>query len=160
MECYTKKFAELSSKEINQIKKLIIEGGEVDTVTLDERFSKVERVSFYIENEEVVSTASIKKPTVNYRKNTFTKSKSNVNNEDFKFELGYISTNKDFTGQKLASKLCFKLCELYPKNYIFSTTKIDNERMMSILAKNNFKETGEKFLNKKGTDFLKLYLKV
>lgn len=159
MESHIKRYAELSSKERNQIKNLIIEGGEVDAETLAERLSKVDRVSFFVENEEIISTASIKIPNLNYKKNTFIKSKSNINSEDFKFELGYISTNMNFQGQKLASKLCAKLCELYSNQYVFSTTRINNEFMKSILTKNNFKEIGEEFLNKEKSNFLKLYLK-
>jgi hypothetical protein len=89
MKYYIKRYTELSSKEINQIKNLIIEGDEVDVETLAERLSNVERISFFIENEEVISTASIKIPTNNYKKNTFINSKSNMNNEDFEYELGY-----------------------------------------------------------------------
>jgi ribosomal protein S18 acetylase RimI-like enzyme len=159
MKYHIKRYTELSSKEINQIKNLIIEGDEVDVETLAERLSNVERISFFLENEEVISTASIKIPINNYKKNTFINSKSNINNEDFEYELGYISTSKNFQGQKLASKLCAELCSLYSNHNIFSTTRIDNDSMKSILAKNNFKETGIEFPNKKQSGFLKLYLK-
>jgi ribosomal protein S18 acetylase RimI-like enzyme len=127
--------------------------------TLAERLSNVERISFFLENEEVISTASIKIPTNNYKKNTFINSKSNMNNKDFEYELGYISTSKNFQGQKLASKLCTEFCSLYSNHNIFSTTRIDNDSMKSILTKNNFKETGKEFPNKKQSGFLKLYLK-
>lgn len=56
-------------------------------------------------------------------KNTFINSKSNVAYENFEFELGYISTNINFQGQKLASKLCKELCALYSKHKIFSYNK-------------------------------------
>ena len=158
MEKFLKKYSELTLKEIEQIENLIKEGGEVDSKTLSERLSNTERISFFKENDEIVSTASIKIPTNNYKKNTFIKSQSNRSDEDFMFELGYVSTHKNFHGQKLASQLCNELCELYSSGFVFSTTRIDNEHMKSILSKNNFKETGTEFLNKDKSNFLKLYL--
>ena len=160
MELNIKKYSELSEIEINQIKNLIIEGDEVNTNTLADRLSNVERISFYIENGKIISTASIKIPTDNYKKNTFTDSKANVDYDNFEFELGYISTNLNFRGQKLASKLCYQLCALYSNQNIFSTTRIDNEPMKSILSQNNFKEIGNEFLNKKQTNYLKLHIKL
>lgn len=158
MNYFTKKYFELSLTEIKQIENLIIQGGEVDSKTLPERLSNIEIISFFVENGEIISTASIKIPTDNYKKNTFIKSKSNINNEDYQFELGYISTKVNFQGQKLASKLCAELCKLYSNHHIFSTTRIDNESMKSILAKNNFNEAGKEFPNKNNSNFLKLYL--
>ena len=78
--------------------------------------------------------------------NTFINSKANVDFDNFEFELGYISTSINFRGQKLASKLCKELCALYSNHNIFSTTRIDNEPMKSILSQNNFKEIGNEFL--------------
>lgn len=158
MEDYIKKYIELTSQEIKQIESLIIKGGEVDSKTLSERLSNTERISFFKENDKIISTASIKTPTDNYKTKTFIKSKTIRNNEDFLFELGYVSTDENFQGKKLASKLCDKLCKLYSNHNIFSTTRIDNESMKSILAKNNFKETGKEFPNKEKSNFLKLYL--
>jgi hypothetical protein len=158
MEDFIKKYAELTSKEIKQIENLIIKGCEVDSKTLPERLSNTERISFFKENDEVISTASIKKPTDNYKTKIFIKSRTNRNNNDFLFELGYVSTDKNFQERKLASKLCYKLCKLYSNHSIFSTTRVDNESMKSILAKNNFKETGIEFPNKEKSNFLKLYL--
>lgn len=160
MELYLKKYSELSQIEINQIKNLIIEGDEVNVNTLTERLSNAERISFYVENEKIISTATIKIPTANYKKNTFINSKSNVAFDNFEFELGYISTNVNFRGQKLASKLCKELCALYSKHNIFSTTRIDNEPMKLILLQNDFKEIGNEFINKKQTNFLKLHIKL
>jgi len=160
MEYFIKQYNELSLKEISQIQNLIIEGDEVNAETLPERFSNVERVSFFVENGEIISTASIKIPTENYKKNTFINSKSNVAYENFEFELGYISTNINFQGQKLASKLCKELCALYSKHKIFSTTRIDNEPMKLILLQNDFKEIGNEFLNRKKTNYLKLHIKL
>lgn len=160
MELYLKKYSELSQIEINQIKNLIIEGDEVNVNTLTERLSNAERISFYLEDEEIISTATIKIPTANYKKNTFINSKSNVAFDNFEFELGYISTNINFRGQKLASKLCKELCALYSKHNIFSTTRIDNEPMKLILLQNDFKEIGNEFINKKQTNFLKLHIKL
>lgn len=160
MQLYLKKYSELSQIEIIQIKSLIIEGDEVNANTLSERLSNAERISFYVENEEVISTASIKIPTANYKKDTFINSKANEDFDNFEFELGYISTNINFRGQKLASKLCKELCALYSNHNIFSTTRIDNEPMKSILSQNNFKEIGNEFLNKKQTNYLKLHIKL
>lgn len=158
MEHFIKKYTELSLTEIKKIENLIIKGGEVNPKTLASRLSNTERISFFKENEEIISTASIKKPTDNYKKSTFTKSKSNRNCEDYQFELGYVSTDVNFQGQKLASKLCDNLCDLYSNYSVFSTTRIDNESMKSILSKNNFKETGKEFPNTEKSNFLKLYL--
>ena len=69
MQLYLKKYSELSQIEIIQIKSLIIEGDEVNANTLSERLSNAERISFYVENEEIISTASIKIPIANYKKN-------------------------------------------------------------------------------------------
>ena len=160
MELYFKKYSELSQIERNQIKNLIIEGDEVNVNTLTERLSNSEIIAFYVENEKIISTATIKIPTANYKKNTFINSKTNLDFNIFEFELGYISTNINFQGKKLASKLCKELCALYPNHNIFSTTRIDNEPMKSILSKNNFKEIGNEFLNKKQTNFLKLHIKL
>lgn len=160
MECYTKKYFELTSNEIKQIKKLIIKGGEVDSKTLSDRLSNTELITFFIENDKIISTASIKRPTNNYKSKIFIKSQTNENNDDFLFDLGYVSTDENYQDQKLTSNLCFELQELYVKYYIFPTTRIDNEPMKSILSKNNFKEIGNEFLNKKQTNYLKLHIKL
>ena len=54
MEYFIKQYNELSLKEISQIQNLIIEGDEVNAETLPERFSNVERVSFFVENGEII----------------------------------------------------------------------------------------------------------
>ena len=158
MESYTKKYFELTSNEIKQIEELIIKGGEVDSKTLTDRLSNAELISFFKENDKIISTASIKKPTDNYKSKTFIKSQTNEKNGNFLFELGYVSTDENYQGQKLASNLCGKLCELYSNHNIFSTTRVDNKSMKSILSKNNFKETGIAFHNNDKSNFLKLYL--
>ena len=158
MEDFIKKYVELTSTEIKQIEDLIIKGGEVDSQTLSERLSHTERISFFKENDKIIATASIKIPTDNYKSKTFIRSKTNKNNSDFLFELGYVSTDENYQGQKLASNLCSKLCELYSNHNVFSTTRVDNESMKSILSKNNFNETGIAFHNKDKSNFLKLYL--
>ena len=159
MTSYIKKYSELTSDEILQIENLIKIGGEIDPKFLSDRLSKTEHISFFKVNDEVISTASIKVPTEDYRKDVFAKSKSNKKSDDFSLELGYVSTAEKFQRQRLASKLCDELCKLYSQNKIFSTTRIDNESMKSILSKNNFEEEGIKYLNKKKSNFLKLYIK-
>lgn len=69
MENCTKKYIELTSTEINQIEKLIIKGGEVDSKTLPNRLSNTELIAFFKQNDKIIATASIKKPTDHFGEN-------------------------------------------------------------------------------------------
>lgn len=159
MEQTIKKYSELTDSEIKQVLDLILKGGEVNPQTLPTRLSEAALIAFIKDNNEVVATATIKKPLDSYKLDVFKKSKSDLSIDDYHFELGYIMVEEKFRKDKLASRLCEELCKIYLSQNLFATTRIDNKGMQSILKKNHFTEFGKQYSNKDNTDFLKLFIK-
>lgn len=159
MELMIKKYSELTNIEKEQIYNLILKGHEVNPKTLHSRLSEAALIAFFKDSDKVVATAGIKKPLDSYKTIVFTKSKSNLSNKDYPFELGYIMVAKLYRKKKLASQLCRELCEIFSTSTLFATTKVDNLAMQSILQKNHFIEIGEKYPNRDSTAFLKLFVK-
>ncbi len=158
MEVILKKYSDLTSEEKFKILNLIISGGEVSSDTLPEQLTKAEIISFIKDGENIVATATIKKPRDSYKTKVFTKSCSGISNTIYQYELGYVMVEQDFRKYKLATRLCALLCEKYSNQNLFATTRIDNWGMLSILKKNLFKEVGNQYLNKDKTAFLKLFV--
>jgi len=154
-----KRYEELSPDELYQIKELIIKGGEVNVETLSSRLEEVELIGYAENDNQIVATASIKNPLNSYVVKVFLKAGNKCDPKNFKYELGYVMVNEKFRKDKLASKLCYHLCETFNLTNIFATTKIENMGMLSILEKNSFKKVGQPYLNNDKSAHLQLLIK-
>ena len=159
MELHIKRPSDLKEKELEQIQSLIILGGEVSSDTLRERLLQSSLIAFFEDNNNVIATATIKKPLNNYKTKVFSKSKTNLEIHDYPFELGYVIVDSAYRGNKLASRLCGELCRILLSSKLFATTKVDNRPMQTILETNYFKKIGEQYPNRENSNYLELYIK-
>ena len=159
MELKIKKHSDLTDTELTQITDLILKGDEVNEHTLSNRLSKSALIAFFVDNNVIVATATIKKPLDSYKTKVFTVSSSNLSIFDYPFELGYVMVDENCREGRLASRLCRELSKIYLSERLFATTRVDNQRMQSILKKNYFTEIGVPYPNRNNTTFLKLFIK-
>lgn len=145
MEVIIKRPSEISDKELNEILDLIEQGSQIPGNKADiiMRIKSAELISYISDEGRIISTATLKNPSDNYRKKVFTSAKADGILPAYKNELGYIATAKNRQGEKLCQKLLLAFIPLIADYKIFATTR--KQSMIHVLGKFGFKITGEKY---------------
>ncbi len=107
---------------------------------------------------EVVAIGAIKKKT----DSNFTNNKAGTPelSEEFEWELGYLFTNPDFQGRKLASSITRVLLHHFGNENLMASTEISaNPGMVKILGNNAFKLYGRPWKSAIHENYLGLFLK-
>ena len=159
MIIYIKNIDTLSEKQFEFVYKLISKSGEIKIDTLKQHLKDTALIAYAKFNSKIVGTAAIKKPTDEYFDSVFIKSNSPFDYNFFKYELGYVFVQPQFRGQRIALKLCKRLCDYYICQNLYSTVRSNNFPMHSILKKNGFSESGKEFYNRERTEKIKLFIK-
>ncbi|GAA6765724.1 hypothetical protein AAFH68_16620 [Flavobacterium sp. CGRL1] len=142
MDIIIKRPFELSEKEIYQIIDLIESGSQIQGIreTINRRLRNAVLISFILDNDKIVATATLKNPAETYQKKVFKEAESDADITTYKYELGYIVTASSREGEKLCQKL---LAVFFPKiaaYKMFATTR--KAEMVHILGKYGFSRTG------------------
>lgn len=157
MYLYFKTPIDLTKREFDGIFNLIKKGGEVNEEYIKSGLKRAELIGYYVDNDKVISVGVVKNPHPVHKSDIFEKSKTILN--EYKFEIGYFSTDELYQGEHLASKIFKKLCNKFKLFNIFATTRVSNIGMKKILENNKFEATGKSFENNDKTDYLLLYVK-
>lgn len=132
----------ISSEILNQIINLVIDGGQIQHGLLKDNLLKSEYIAYIIEDDKVVTSATLKNPLKSYRDRVYQQSKSNLESLNQR-ELGYIVTHKEFRGKGYCTNLLNEFQEYFNNQNLFATTR--KESMIHILKKYNFRIVGETY---------------
>lgn len=145
MEVIIKKPSEISEKILNEIFDLIEQGSQIqgDKAAIIMRLKNAVLISYIVDQDRIISTATLKNPSDNYRTKVFTSANAEIFLPKYKNELGYIVTAANREGEKLCQKLLLAFMPLIADHKIFATTR--KQSMIHILEKFGFKITGEMY---------------
>lgn len=90
-----KRAGECTELELEAVAALIREGGEV-AANIEARLPTADRIGIVRYEKTIVGTASLKKPTADYRKRVFAKAETNASHAEFSRELGWIYLRPDY----------------------------------------------------------------
>ena len=138
--------SEFSKEDIKTFKSILIDAGEVLSQTFDGLIEKNPILMFIPNPKNIDAIGALKTPNLGYKKSVFKESKTNLNPNDFIFELGWIVSLKTNRGN--GQLLIQILGEYVPKSY--STVREDNKVMIRLLTRNGYKQTGFAYKSKRG----------
>jgi predicted GNAT family N-acyltransferase len=130
----------ISKDLLAQLLKLIETGSQVDPEGLEERIMNAELIALLVDNDKIVTTATLKNPLISYRNKVFKSAGVDNDKENYKKEIGYIVTHPDYEGKKLCQQLLKEFIPDIDTHNIFATTR--KPSMSYILGKYGFKKSG------------------
>lgn len=95
----------ISKDLLGQLLELIETGSQVDPEGLEERIMNAELIALLVDNDKIVTTATLKNPLTSYRNKVFKSAGVDNDKENYKKEIGYIVTHPDYEGKKLCQQL-------------------------------------------------------
>lgn len=153
--CVVKNATEFSKEEKSKFKKIVLSMGEVSEKSFDGLMAKNPIILFYPNTNKIEAVGALKIPYSSYKAKVFSKSKTDYNLTDFKYELGWIvSLNK----KKGIGKLITKVLSDERIN-IYSTVRVENIGMNKILKSLGFEKSGIEYKSKRGNYNNSLYVK-
>lgn len=159
MELHFGTYREMSEKDQDEIKGLILKGNEANASLVENRLYSSALTAYFKDGDSIIATTSIKIPEAYYVNEIFDKALADLNPSKYIFELGYVYVEFPYRNQKLASILCAELINKFEKEHLFSTTRTDNLGMQSILNAIGFVPSGVSYLSLSKTKLLQLYLR-
>lgn len=119
---------------------LIELGDQVERRFIERGIETADLIALFIDNGEILCSATLKNPLKSYRDNIFRLAKADESNLDNLQELGYIITNHNYEGQKLCQKLLTEFFKTIGNTKMFATTR--KPSMAHILNKFEFIKSG------------------
>lgn len=151
------RFGYMSEQDQKDIVNLIKIGNEANSELIHLRMDNSLFTAYLRKENEIIGTATIKRPELSYRTYVFEKAGLIWHPENIPLELGYVFLSPKYRNQGLAFELCHSLIKLIPMQPIFATTREDNDRMKLILRKLHFKREGQAYENRSRTKLLEFY---
>jgi hypothetical protein len=111
-----------SQDELLKFKNLVLDGGQVNAVGLDEKIKDCEHLGFCYVGNELASIAAIKNKESSYFIGLCAKASAEAPKEIPRYELGYCFTNHHHRGKKYNSRLNDALLDKIKGKSIFATT--------------------------------------
>jgi hypothetical protein len=134
--------SEIEHDRLQEIVELLLRGGQVHQVGLQERILRSDFVAYKIINNKVICTATLKNPHSSYRIKVFNSAKFPVT-VNYKKELGYIVTHPDFENIGHCQDLLLRFFNKISTYSMYATTR--KPSMVHILSKMGFKVTGKTY---------------
>jgi hypothetical protein len=132
-----------SQDELLKFKNLVLEGGQVNAVGLDEKIKDCEYLGFCYVGNELASIAAIKNKESSYFIGLCAKASAETPKEIPRYELGYCFTNHHHRGKKYNSRLNDALLDKIKGKSIFATTAHDS--MHNYFINRNFIRLGNPY---------------
>lgn len=145
----------LDFKELNNFKKIVLKGGEVEADTFDNLMGKNPKLLFLYEDIEIIGVGALKIPNKNYKNRVFNKSQSTEDESQFSKELGWVVSlkEKEGNGSKIISSL------IVGEQNLYATVRKENDQMKRLLEKFGFQKSGNDFDSKRDEYKIELYIK-
>jgi len=129
--------------------------GEVSEISFDGLMEKNPILPFHPNTKNIEAIGALKVPNNSYKTKVFANSKSDLNNDEFEYELGWIVSLKQKKG---IGKLITKVLSEYNSN-IYATVRTENIGMNKILTSLGFQKTGFEYKSERGNYKNILYTK-
>jgi predicted GNAT family N-acyltransferase len=127
-------------------------GDEVTSYGLDERIKRANKLAFVRDNQTIVGIAALKSPDVGYKKRLFTKSESNLEADEFLYELGWVFVRKEFRGKGHSQSLVQSLLNACADYNVYATSREANGPMHTTLKKYGFTKVGIPWASRENLD--------
>lgn len=132
------------NKEIlDKIIDLVCHGNQVERRFIEAGIKSSEFIAITLENDNVVTTATLKNPILSYRNKVFKLANVNDVKDGYFKELGYIVTHPNYEGRKLCQELLKRFIPYIDKENVFATTR--KTSMIHILGKFAFTKVGNTY---------------
>ena len=153
-----KRPGECSAAELQDFAALVLAGGEVTSVGLDERVRKAENLVFLTQDGCLKGIAAVKNPASGYRSGVFQKAQASVQAKDYPFELGWVFVIPSSRGAGLSHKLVQAALSAVSGQGVFATSRSDNAHMHRVLTAHGFSRHGNAYASKRGSHQLVLFV--
>lgn len=138
-----------SQQEKENIKALVKSGKEVNINYFDIIWDNGSIIATINKDDKLIGCGALKNPIKtkenNHTKNVFNQAKSQLNFDNFKYELGWLVTEQDYRGRGLCSAIVEKLLEYNGDKPIYATVRQQNFSMRKILEFFDFCISGEPY---------------
>ena len=125
--------------------RLVRLGDEVATGALKQNVENAEALVFLKEEGLIRGIAALKLPQESYRERIGKKTKFNLGDTEFPYELGYIFIVEEARNQGWSRRLVKKAIECALGSAIFATIRTDNDPMLRSLRSLGFEAAGEPY---------------
>lgn len=130
---------ELSPAERSAFIALVVEGGEVAGVGLETNVANARVLILLTRGGDFVGCAALKRPQGTYRKKLIKKSGTDLGEDAFPFELGYIFVREAVRRRGQSHRLVEAALARADNAAVFATVRTENSAMQRTLAKAEFK---------------------
>lgn len=142
--------SECSEKELEDFRKLVLKGKQVETLGLRERIrNKGKLLAFHYEKGLLVGVVGLKQPIEEYKRWVFREAGVIEDVDNFDLEIGWAFTEKEYRGQGICPRLIQKVFKLSKSKKFFATAHTDNVSVNRVLQKTGFKKIGKRYLGRK-----------
>ena len=142
-----------SENDLESFKQILLSAEQVREETFPALIQRNPRVVLVYENT-IVAIGALKIPNEDYKKGVFKKAQSKEDPNSYKFELGWVVSLAKGNG-----KLVVKILADVNEN-LYATTRADNHKMISILKRNGFQQTGMPYKSERDDYQLVLLIKI
>jgi len=142
----------------NSFKALVEKGEEVAYDVLATNIENAKALVFGRIEGKVRGVAALKCPLASYRKRIEDKADFPLDEGKFPYELGYVFLAPEARKKGLSHCLIAAALEHAGGAAVFATARIDNDRMLTALAKAGFKRVGRDFPGR-GTRIIRLLIR-
>ena len=153
-----KKPSECSATELQDFAALVLAGGEVEPVGLDERIKKAEALVFLTQDGCLKGIAAVKNPEQDHKNGVLEKAQASLQANEFSFELGWVFVFPSSRGIGLSHKLVQAALTATGGRAIFATSRSDNTPMHKVLNAHGFSRHGRAYASDRGNHNLVLFV--
>lgn len=138
-------WSEIAEKHKVEVIDLLESAGEVQKAGLKGRLQNAMIIALTFEGDTVIGCGALKVQSAEYRKKVFDKSVSNLDPNQYQYELGYVAVSGKSRKKGIGSAIAKSLLNFDAKVKIYATTKSSNVRMQKVLVRNRFSFAGQSY---------------
>jgi predicted GNAT family N-acyltransferase len=140
-------YSEFSDDEIAAFKQLVLGEGRVNGPTMPELMKRASRLVLLTNDNQIIGTAAIKTPNVQYRKSVFCRAKVVSLEDSYESELGWVVVASSHRGKGHSRRLVEQALASHEKG-IYATSQQEDEAMHRTLERYGFKKSGQPYQSK------------
>ena len=144
---------DFSNNEINLFKEILIDANEVSELSFNGLIERNPKLLIIGDTEKPLGIGALKIPNIEYKEKVFRLSGSKLDYKDYKYELGWVVSLEKGNGNKIVDILSNS------ENNIYATVREQNEKMIFLLKKYGFSQTGNSYKSTRGEYQLLLFIK-
>jgi len=147
-----------SAEDLDEFKRLVREGGEVNLNTFDGLVPGALALAFVRWHGELAAVGALKNPNLGYRSKVFTKAK--VDNPDhYSYELGWMIVREPYRGRKLSSLAVASLVSSLGGQSAYATSRTDNHAMHVAMKNAGFVTVGNAYASDRRNASMRLFIR-